>query len=272
MLHCIIKHHPFIPFAGCKGSQSSLRIRKGQAVNKREITVSTKNYSRLYGEENPSFEISYKGFVNNDDESVLSVLPKAKTIAEEDSDVGIYDINIEGGDDENYSFIYNSSTLTIDKANQIITWEQEFDNLVVGSQIELTAIASSGLDIEYIIPDNNFISTYTVGGTTYLDCYDAGEIVVRAAQSSNNNYNAAVRVSKVIKVVPTDINTVSADVMVKVNGNSITLVGAENNCVAIYSTNGAVVVKIDTYIGEEITLDKGVYVVCVGNKTMKIKL
>ena len=36
MLHCIIKHHPFIPFAGCKGSQSSLRIRKGQAVNRLE--------------------------------------------------------------------------------------------------------------------------------------------------------------------------------------------------------------------------------------------
>ena len=272
MLHCIIKHHPFIPFAGCKGSQSSLRIRKGQAVNKREITVSTKNYSRLYGEENPSFEISYKGFVNNDDESVLSVLPKAKTIAEEDSDVGIYDINIEGGDDENYSFIYNSSTLTIDKANQIITWEQEFDNLVVGSQIELTAIASSGLDIEYIIPDNNFISVYAIGSATYLDCYNAGEIAIRATQDGNKNYNAAVRVSKVIKIVPTGISGVNADVAVKINGNCMKLTGVYGDSVAIYSTNGVLVEKIDTYAGEEITLDKGVYIVRVGNRTLKVKL
>ena len=36
MLHCIIKHHPFTPFVGCKGSQTSFRIRKGRAVNRLE--------------------------------------------------------------------------------------------------------------------------------------------------------------------------------------------------------------------------------------------
>ena len=242
------------------------------SVVKREIIVSTKNYTRIYGEENPNFEISYNGFVNNEDESVLLIQPKAKTNADKDSDVGVYDISIEGGDDYNYSFAYNNGILTIEKANQIITWEQEFDDLVVGSQIELTAKASSGLDIEYIIPDNNFLSVYTVGRSTYLDCYDAGEIVVRAIQNGNKNYNAAVRVSKVIKIVPTNINSVSVDTAVNVNGNSITLSGANNSTIAIYTANGALVEKIDTYAGEEITLNKGVYIVKVGNKTMKMKL
>ena len=144
--------------------------------------------------------------------------------------------------------------------------------MVVGSQVELTAQATSGLDIEYIIPDNNFISVYTIGSTTYLDCYDVGEIVVRAAQSGNNNFNAAVRVSKVIKIVPTSISRVSADAMVKIDGNCVTLVGVENNTVAVYSIAGALIEKIDSYAGEEITLKKGVYIVRIGNKTMKVKL
>ena len=242
------------------------------SVNKREITVSTKNYTRIYGAENPNFEISYNGFVNNEDESVLLIKPKAKTNADKDSDVGVYDISIEGGDDENYSFAYNNGgTLTIEKANQIITWEQEFDDLVVGSQIELTAKASSGLDIEYIT-DNNISSVYSIGSKTYLECFGEGEIALRATQSGNKNYNAAVRVLKVIKIVPTSINSVSANATVKIDGNCVTILGANNGTVAIYTINGALVEKIDSYAGEEISLDNGVYIVRVGSKTIKVNI
>ena len=62
-------------------------------------------------------------------EEARLIKPKANTIAEKYSDVGTYDIYIDGGDAENYSFAYNSGTLTIEKANQTITWEQEFDDL-----------------------------------------------------------------------------------------------------------------------------------------------
>ena len=72
--------------------------------------------------------------------------------------------------------------------------------------------------------------------------------------------------------VATGIYNVSADAAVKVNGNSITLFGANNSTVAIYTANGALVEKIDCYDGEEIMLDRGVYIVRVGNKTMKVKL
>ena len=70
----------------------------------------------------------------------------------------------------------------------------------------------------------------------------------------------------------TSIKSVSVDAMVKVNGNSITIIGANNSSVAVYSTNGALVEKIDTYAGEEITPDKGIYIVRVGDKAIKVKL
>ena len=72
--------------------------------------------------------------------------------------------------------------------------------------------------------------------------------------------------------VHTSISGVSADTMVKVNGNSITLFGANSKAVAIYTINGSLVEKIDCYAGEEIALDKGVYIVRVGEKSIKLKL
>ena len=70
----------------------------------------------------------------------------------------------------------------------------------------------------------------------------------------------------------TGVNVASADAVVKVNGNSIIISGAANSCVKVYSAGGALVESIDSYAGEEIILDKGVYIVRVGNKTVKVKL
>jgi uncharacterized repeat protein (TIGR02543 family) len=72
--------------------------------------------------------------------------------------------------------------------------------------------------------------------------------------------------------VHTSINAISADATVKVNGNIITLVGAENSSISIYTTGGALVEKIDCYVGETISLDNGVYIVRIENKVVKIKI
>ena len=72
--------------------------------------------------------------------------------------------------------------------------------------------------------------------------------------------------------VQTSISNVSADVTVKINGNCVTVSGAYNNMVVIYTTGGALIEKIDSYTGEEITLDKGVYIIRKGNKAIKVNL
>ena len=72
--------------------------------------------------------------------------------------------------------------------------------------------------------------------------------------------------------VYTSVSGVLADTMVKVSSNSITFLGAENSRVVVYSTSGALVEQIDSYTGEEITLERGVYIIRVGNKTLKVKI
>ncbi len=71
----------------------------------------------------------------------------------------------------------------------------------------------------------------------------------------------------------TGIEGVNAnDIAIEVTANGITLSDADGKTVEIYSANGTRVANIDSYVGEEITLDRGVYIVRVGSNTLKVKL
>ena len=58
----------------------------------------------------------------------------------------------------------------------------------------------------------------------------------------------------------------------EITSNGIQFTAADGEAISIYAANGALVEKISNYAGEEITLNKGVYIVRVGDKTMKVKL
>lgn len=171
-------------------------------IGKQTIDVKVGNYTRIYNEENPRFEMSYSGFVNNENEKVFTVMPTIQCEADKTTDVGAYEIIASGGEAVNYDFNYTSGTLTIEKAAQEIVWEQDLTTIALGDQVELTAIATSGLAIEYELEANNIVSIYEAAGKTYLDCFGAGEVMIKAIQQGNKNYHSAVRVSK--KLVITD--------------------------------------------------------------------
>lgn len=82
-------------------------------VAKALLKVTAKDASREEGEENPTFELTYSGFKNGETESVLTVKPVATTTATTDTPEGMYPINVEGGEAQNYEFTYVSGTLTI---------------------------------------------------------------------------------------------------------------------------------------------------------------
>lgn len=170
-------------------------------VTPRTLVASVGNYERLYNEENPAFEVKYDGFAGNDSENNLSLKPTANTAATSTSNVGTYPINVSGGDATNYKFTYVSGVLTINKAEQTIEWNQDLSNIQVGSQVELNAVASSGLPIEYTMESNNSASLYKVGTKTYIDCIAAGHFLMRASQDGNNNYYGTPRVTNAINIV-----------------------------------------------------------------------
>lgn len=206
---------------------SILYINGTLTITPRTLTASVGNYERLYNEENPTFEVVYSGFVGNEDESVLNERAVASTTATKTSDVGTYTIKVFGGSADNYNLSYTNGTLTIDKAEQTIAWEQDLSALKVGDQVELKAIASSGLPITYTMDSNNVVDIYAVGSKSYMDCLAGGQFLMRAVQEGNKNYHASPRVSNMV--------TITGNVA---NAPLLTIMQADNGSVSIPVVNG----------------------------------
>ena len=171
------------------------------SINKRALTAGIGNYTKIYGTENPKFEIEYSGFVNNEDKSVITKTPDVVCPANQSSDVGSYPISLEGGDAQNYVINkYNSGTLVINKADQILKWEQDLSDIPMNSQIALEASSDSGLPVSYEMSPNNVATLYNNNGIWYLDCYGSGAVNIRAVQNGDKNHNAASMISKTLVV------------------------------------------------------------------------
>lgn len=171
------------------------------SVNQRPLTASVGNYTRKFNTENPSFEVSYTGFVNNEDASVLTSGAYVACNAAKTSDVGIYTLTPIGGHATNYVISkYNNGTLTIEKADQTISWEQDLSNAELYSQIALNAVSDAGLPVQYEMSPNNVATLYDNAGVWYLDCHGSGAVNIRAVQNGNKNYNAASMISKTLVV------------------------------------------------------------------------
>lgn len=169
-------------------------------IEKVPLKASVGNYERAYNENNPYFEIKYDGFVLGENYSVLDTKPTATTSATRTSDVGNYDIIVSGGSDNNYVFSYSSGVLTIKKADQTLSWDQTLTNLKVYDQIELKAVATSGLPISYTMDETDVCEIYKAGSKTYISCDNPGTVRIRAIQEGNNNYETTARMYKEVKV------------------------------------------------------------------------
>ncbi len=86
-------------------------------VNPAQLTISADDQSLIYGEAIPELTYTISGFVHSEDATVLDALPVMATAAEETSGAGTCEITGSGALSENYTFEYESGSLTIGKAN-----------------------------------------------------------------------------------------------------------------------------------------------------------
>ena len=112
-------------------------------VKKARLTVSVSDTIRLYGEENPLFEIRYEGFVRDDNATVLDELPQVRTSATVESDPGEYPVVLSGGSAANYELVYvEGAKLVVDKLSALI----ETDSIQVVYGSEPVALVSNNPD------------------------------------------------------------------------------------------------------------------------------
>ena len=103
-------------------------------INKAPLTVTAKNAEIRYGENSPTVGVTYSGFVNGEDESVLKgELKISYGDYSVGSGVGSYEITPTGLTADNYEIEYKNGTLTVVNAdltlsgNFTATYEYELD-------------------------------------------------------------------------------------------------------------------------------------------------
>ncbi len=194
-----------IRVSGGRAFNYALTYQGGQlTITPQPLKVSVGNYERAYNEENPRFTLIYEGFKASDTEYALQTRPVARTTAIRTSDVGTYPIEVTGGYSPNYVISCSGGTLTITKAEQSFTWEQDLYNLQVYEQVELQAIASSGLPVTYTMESIDGAELYPAGKKTYLECKAPCEFVITAIQNGNDNYYSTQRITKRVRIIDYD--------------------------------------------------------------------
>lgn len=153
------------------------------AIKKTILTATAKDATVQQGYENPTFEITYSGFVNGEDETAITTLPTATTTRQTTSEPGEYPINVSGGDATNYEFVYVEGTLTVTAADP--------------DPVPVT-ITAKDITIEYgkEIPEFEYTATegITVTGTPSFSCEANSSspvgtypIVITAGSLTNDN-------------------------------------------------------------------------------------
>ncbi|MEJ0032731.1 MAG: MBG domain-containing protein [Bacteroidota bacterium] len=82
-------------------------------LNKAPLTVAADNKSKIIGFVNPPLTATYSGFMNNDSQDVIDVLPTLTTTAAISSGPGDYSIVVAGGADDHYEFVFQQGTLSV---------------------------------------------------------------------------------------------------------------------------------------------------------------
>ena len=85
-------------------------------VVKIPLTAHVANTTKVYGDANPEFNITYSGFRDGDSEVGFSVPASISTIVDNSSKVGKYDIVASGAVSDKYEILYIPGTLTVTKA------------------------------------------------------------------------------------------------------------------------------------------------------------
>ena len=104
------------------GGNYELTFKSGTlTIDKADLTVTADDKSKIYGDANPTFTVSYDGFVNGDAPGSLGGTLAFDTQATAASAVGTYDVTPSGLTSGNYNIDFVKGTLTVNKAALSVT-------------------------------------------------------------------------------------------------------------------------------------------------------
>ena len=173
-------------------------------INKAALTVTANSENITYGDDKPTFSVSYSGFVNNENESVLGGSLVLECDYVKYGNVRTYSITPSGLTSGNYVITFESGTLTVSKKQITATISLLSDSIYVTDHVLSVAkpsVAFSGLvngdtlTVTYTAVNNETTVATPLTDSTTLE---KGVYTVNAVFSGDKagNYNITITAAK----------------------------------------------------------------------------
>lgn len=153
-----------------------------------------------------------ESFLEGGEASVLGTFNWLDTLAMPNAGTYWQYVRFTPDDQESFKPVDFQVEVHVNKATQTITWELTNFVMKVGDVLNLTAVATSGLEVTYTLDDD----TYAEINNNVLTALQVGTVTVTASQDGTyvdefgdeyTNYFAADPVSCFITIVAKDVNT-----------------------------------------------------------------
>ena len=189
-------------------------------INKAALTVTANSENITYGDDKPTFSVSYSGFANNENESVLGGSLVLECGYVRYGNVGTYSITPSGLTSGNYAITFESGTLTVSEKQITATISLLSDSIYVTDHV--LSVAKPSVAFSGLVNGDTLTVTYTaVNNETTVETpltdsttLEKGVYTVNAVFSGDKagNYNITV--------------TPAATLTVKENDGTVTKVAA----------------------------------------------
>lgn len=160
-------------------------------INKKAVTVTADNKSKVYGEDNPELTYTASGFVGGDSLATLNIVPTLTTTAVQNSPVDSYPITFSNTTAEtaNYTISYTNATLQITTSPASnFAGTVSLGNWKYGETQQTENASVSGGVNDYALPTYSYKVKNAADSTyTAVKPSNAGEYTVKATWAATQN-------------------------------------------------------------------------------------
>jgi gliding motility-associated-like protein len=153
-------------------------------VTRATLTIAANNATKVYGAANPTFSVTYAGFIGTDNAASLTTQPTITTTAVTGSPVGNYPITASGAVAANYNISYTAGSLTVTPATLTIAVNNA--TKVYGSANPILSVTYTG----FVSTDNaTSLTTQPTITTTAVTTSPVGTYPITVSGAGATNYN-----------------------------------------------------------------------------------
>jgi len=176
--------------AGNASYEATPELSKTILIHKKSISAKIDNKTRIFGESNPNFTISYTGLIDGN----IETPPTFNSLANTSSPVGNYPIVCDNSGSRAKNYVIEScenGVLSVEKSSSVINLSQTANYVIFGNTLTVKFTATGSPTGEITVSDGvNSCSASLAVGMCHLIPSSSGTKILTATYAGDSNYAA----------------------------------------------------------------------------------